>query len=400
VTGGDGGFRLARLPPGDWVVRASLKPPHDGFALEAAETCVLPGAHDLVLRLDRSREIHGHITGPGGTPPPKKLNVVMRGVRPDGGNGDVWSGTVAADGTFVIRHVGSGANMLWAWTTDAASNLALTILHDVPPGTRDLQVTLKTGGVIEGSLVDACGEPVKGGGWLYAYDGDVLVNGANLPKAGSFRSYLLPRDRVYDVTLLSASGWTGTVRGVAAGTSGLVVQGRRLPPLTGIVLLPDGSRAGAGVQVQAKAVGISADRRPGTAVHVSTDAQGRFSIPKLADFRYVVTARATSDYAPARAPGTVRPGDEVQLDLRPAERLSGRVIRANSLPAAKSTVWVVPEDAAFAGWPMKTDDDGRFALETLPAGRVRLMVDTLDGAVEVGRATVPAEEVVLTLPDR
>ena len=400
VTGSDGAFRLTRLPPGKWEVRARLDPQDDGHALEASHACVMPGARELVLILERARDIRGRITGPDGKPAPGKLSVAMRGVRPDGGNGDAWFGTVAEDGTFVISGVGSGANELWAWTSDRGSRMALTTLHDVPPGTDDMHIELEIGDVIEGSLVDDRGDPVKGRGWLYAFHGDELVNGVNLANAGAFRSYLLPRDRAYDVTLLSASGWSGTASGVAAGTSDLIVRGRLMPPLTGTVLLPDGSSAGAGVEVHVRAVGIGADERPGTAVRLRTDAEGRFSVPRLADLPYVVTASGGSKYAPSRVRGTVQPGADVQLHLQLPERLTGSVMLASSEPAVGQILWVVPEDGVSPGWPVKTDKLGHFNLANLPAVAVRFMLDTLDGAVEVGRAMVPAEDVVITLPPR
>ena len=63
-------------------------------------------------------------------------------------------------------------------------------------------------------------------------------------------------------------------------------------------------------------------------------------------------------------------------------------------------LWVLPEDRAFAGWRVSTDKRGRFNVANLPYGAVRLVLDTLDGEVEVGRAVVPAQDVVITLPAR
>jgi len=252
--------------------------------------------------------------------------------------------------------------------------------------------------VIAGSLVDDRGEPVKGGGWFYAFEGRVLVNSAMLGNDGTFRTHLMPWNHVYDITLMSASGWGGTVRGAPAGSSGLVVHGCRMPPLTGSVLLPDGSFAGEGVEVQVKAVGISADNRSGAAVRVRTGADGRFSIPGLGDFPFVVTASGGGEYGPARVPGTVRPGADVLLRLQPPQWLTGRVALASSEPAVEVALWVLPEDGVFAGWPLKTDKNGHFNLANLPAGPVRFVQDTLSGDVVVGYAVVPADDVVITLP--
>lgn len=399
-TGSDGAFRLTRLPPGNWKVWARLDAQDDRTALEASHPCVLPGASDIVLFLGRARDIRGRVTGPAGEVPPGKVSVSMRGVRPDGGHGAGWYATVADDGTFVITGVRTGTNELWAWTSDRGSRLALTTLHNVRPGTGDLHITLDIGDAIEGSLVDDRGEPVKGGGWLFAFHGDVLVNGVRLEQDGTFRTHLLSMNCVYDLTLVSTSGWSGMLRSVAAGTSDLVVRGRLMPPLTGSVLLPDGSSAGPAVEVKAQAVGIGGDARPGAVVRVRTGDDGRFSIPKLGDFPFVVTASGGGKYAPARVPGTVRPGAEVQLRLHPPQWLMGRVFLATSEPAAGEVLWVLPEDEVFAGWRLEADKKGQFKLMNLPPGPVRFMLDTLDDAVEVGRAVVPADDVVVTLPAR
>ena len=397
-SGADGGFRLTRLPPGEWQIQARVDGDGDRLAQTAQRSVVIPGEREVVLTLARARDIRGRLIDRSGKRPPGQLAVVMRGVRPDGANGTVWYGTVAADGTFVVPDVRSGANIFWAWTTDQKSQLALTILHDIQPGTGGLQVVLEPGQAIEGTVVDDRGELLAETGWLYAYDGDVLVNGVRLHGDGTFRTHLLPGPRPYDLTAVTASGWSATELGVTAGTSGLVLRTRRTPALTGSVFLPDGSAAGAGIQVEARAVGMHADKREGTAVQVQTDADGRFAISKLGNFPFVVTAKASDKYAPARVPGTVYPGSDVQLRLQEPQLLRGRAVRASSEPARRVVLWVLPEDGAFPGWSVKTDDKGHFTLR-LNGGGVRLAVETLDGTKEVGRATVPADNVIVTVPD-
>ena len=47
-------------------------------------------------------------------------------------------------------------------------------------GVKDLEIRLAKGAVIDGTLTDDRGEPSGGGGWLYAFDGDTLVNGVSV----------------------------------------------------------------------------------------------------------------------------------------------------------------------------------------------------------------------------
>ena len=94
------------------------------------------------------------------------------------------------------------------------------------------------------------------------------------------------------------------------------------------------------------------------------------------------------------------PGADVQLRLQPPHWLTGRVLLTTDEPAAGEVLWVLPEDEVFAGWRLEADKKGEFKLVNLPPGAVRFILDTLDGAVEVGRAVVPADDVVITLPAR
>ncbi len=400
-TGADGEFVIEGLPPGDAVLRAEA-PGTTGFPLRTAELGYrLPSDDRAVLVLERSRDIRGRVTDPSGNLPPGKLSVVMRGVLPSGGNGAVWSGSVEPDGSFVVPDVGSGTNVLWAWTSDRDSQLALTILRDVRPGTDGLTIALETGGSISGRLVDDSGEVMTTGGWLYAHDADGLVNSAALRADGGFQTHLLPRDRRYDITLVSNDGWSGVARQAAAGTSDLVVVAKRIPELTGQVRLPDGSAAGAGIEVRAVARGLGVIDRPGAAVRTVTDAAGRFAFSGLADFDFtVVASNHGGGHAPARAPGTHWPGSDVTLALRDGASLAARLVSEGGRPVSGQTIWIVPEDPAFWGWKQKTDEDGRFGMSTLPHGRVRLVLDTLDGEVDLGSVDVPARDLQLTVPGR
>ena len=136
----------------------------------------------------------------------------------------------------------------------------------------------------------------------------------------------------------------------------------------------------------------------GATVRVKTGSDGRFSIPKLGDFEFVVTAKG-GGYGPVRVPGTVRVGDELELHLQQPQRLTGQIVRASE-PVAGQTLWILHEDAGFEGWHVLSDDDGKFSVSGLPPGMVRFVIDTVDGHESVGRATVPAQDVLIRLPVR
>lgn len=398
-TAADGTFELTRLWPGVWQVRAQRARAQEGSQHVVTRQVALPVSGEVALHLGRTADIRGRITGPRGERPPPRVQVALRGTRPDGSYGRVWHATAAADGQFVLEDVDTGSNTFWAWTQDRDAPIALTIRRDLRPGTHDLVIALEAGAAIQGTFVDARGDAVKGGGWLYAYEGDVLINSTSFDGDGTFQTHALPVGRTYDITYIAANGWSGTRRGVAAGATGVEVQGRRMPALRGRVVRPDGSPAG-GILVTAQAVGARADTQRGIIVQGSTDADGRFALTTLGDLPYLVTAAGGSEHAPARVPGTVRAGADVELRLQPPQVLAGRVLLPSSRPAAGETIWVVPEDRVFHGWRLTLDADGRFRVTNLPAGTVRFVLESLGGMLEVGRAMIPDEDVTLTLPRR
>jgi protocatechuate 3,4-dioxygenase beta subunit len=128
---------------------------------------------------------------------------------------------------------------------------------------------------------------------------------------------------------------------------------------------------------------------------VRADAEGRFEVAGLAPGTLTVVARADG-YAPSRRKAKVGTEPvEVEVFLRSASDLSGRVHGADGRPLARATVAVEGTLAGIEGDEgyvesarAATDAEGRFTLKALPAGSVTVVVRA-DGHQRATMSAVP-----------
>jgi len=117
-----------------------------------------------------------------------------------------------------------------------------------------------------------------------------------------------------------------------------------------------------------------------------TDAEGRFTLAKVpaGSYRFVAT---DDTHAPGTSPPVTLDGmtrkDGIEIVLKPAATLSGRVVNADQTAAAYATVRVGPHDLGRMGPEVAgsmrqvvADQDGKFTLRGLPREALRVRAES------------------------
>lgn len=285
---------------------------------------------------------------------------------------------------------------------------------------RLVHLVLSTGAGLTGQLLDASDAPVggatlrlqqsQGGADPLAWSARVLDPRGPLEttsdEQGSFSWEHLPPG-TWDLAV-RAGGYAeeavpaieleeGRTRdlGLLHLTAGTALEGR--------VQDPDGAPL-AGAQIflsMSSAFFVSADEPAPDSI---SDTDGWFSIPDLRAGAQVDLEVRREGFVRRTLPGVVVAREPLSIELAPAARLAGVVLGEDG--AAVSGAFVTahqeagtagPGGRVWADLPLShapTDADGRFELEELPSGRLRLLVRA-DGwmpeertGIEVGTATV------------
>lgn len=362
------------VPPGSRVVARTATDAHGKFSIVGLEegeyllvvrfgsrvmrpVSVRPGRQALEIALQRSSTISGCVVdeGSGDALP----NVLVTAVQGTGGAGARRTGVCTDnEGRFVLRDLDTG---LWSLVARSPGSLPEsrakafvdTRVGPVEAGTRNLRIVLRRGLVIDGVIQGPDGEPWTAGARVRILPVDATGRadyaGRHYLEAaadGTFRTMGLPRG-YFDLTVEPNAGEDGTtpsslayVPGVAAGTTGLVVNlvvGRRL---TGRLVDEQGQPVTAQGLVQ-----VSPTGRPlggSGSLRATLLGGGRFTTTPLdPGAAWDVRARGFAGYGVVHLHGVAIDRDELVIVLPRGLQITGRVVDPQGRPAPADVPVVV-----------------------------------------------------------
>ena len=284
-------------------------------------------------------------------------------------------------------------------------------------GPGQLDVVLEAGIRAHGLVVDARGEPVSGAelklgrqespgdGMMFSFGGEQPEEAdaeAESDRAGRFAFADLAPGR-YALAARAPGHATATLRGLEVPESASSVDLGKVELAAGVSItgrVVDGrGQPVAGVDVFAL-TGEDADMPmlrwvlPGREPATTTAADGAFVVADRGAGERVTVAARRAGYTAASVAGVVAPNEEpVVITLREASALRGRVVDTRGEPVASARVELMVERSgggmSFRGSAgvTVTRDDGRFELEDVEPGTVRLTVRA-DGYLELARGGV------------
>lgn len=412
-SGPDGRFRLRGLRPGDLSVAAD-EPRHvlwtrENVRLARGETKALD------VPLTPGATLTGRVVDEAGRPVADAKGAVarnagraaafftaMRGARP--------SFRSRADGSFTATRLEPGENQALTVTHPEHEKTVLGGLALPPGGTKaGVLVTLRRGAVLAGTVKDGEGSPIAGAELTLTQSFAVrsgrggaravmnFAGGTDLPrgKSGADGRFELKGISPGDFTLrVQAAGWaTKTFDPVK------VARDAAAEPLA-VVLAPGATitgtvrrRTGGGAQgyfVFARPAGAPGPFGP-SGENVPTGVDGTFVLDGLeAEAAYDLSAMGGTAGPGPSLKGVVAPADGVEIVVTGTGRIEGSAVDAKSgRPLTAFDVSYEPERSggmvfrigrrgAFSGFGAKVRveaEDGRFALEDVPAGKWAVVVE-------------------------
>ncbi len=339
-SGSDGVVLMRGMPPGDYRVIANAK---DHLPSQPRQVSLPDGdLIDLTIELQRGEALAGEVVDEDGAPVVGATVIAMpRGAEPV---------TTDARGQFEVRPVWPGRTYrIEAHHPNYDQRERVT----APSGSTGVRVVVHKRGLYRGRVVTERGEPVR----QFRVDGRPV----NAPD-GRFEQPLASEgNRVFGV--VEASGYGSTMIDAPADVSdvGDVVM-RREPELSGTV------RDAQGAPVSGAAV--SCEVCEGTTV---SDERGEFTLSVPAHMGQVaITASRGSLSGTAQATLSDGRSGRVEVTLRQAVRVSGRVFTANGAPAAGVELEATHIERAER-FTAVTGQDGGYTLE-LPEGPYQFLL--------------------------
>ena len=367
-TGADGKFRLDRVPEDTTLALAAAAP---GLALEQdsqefADLSYQAGQSNVILTLKPAGAIEGRVVQEeSGTPVAGALiqSVGMgsanylRPAAPTGPEGRFQLVDVAP-GEYQLRAL-IGTNAFPDWVSDI---VAVTVESGAT--NREVKITASHGGVLEVTVRDAQGKPIKDAGVTVASPGG---RSAQTTDQGVARFRLAPGP--YTV-LGSKEGLSGQqIQAVCERdqTNRVEVSLESAPRFAGTVLDPQGKPA----------PGIAVMLFPFQQGQEMTDARGQFSLtPNVnpyggANMQRIVIARDL-DRNLAAALEVEEDTTNASVRLEPGLTLAGRVTGADGKAITNAELNLMFHTERFGtqlGAPVGVDTEGRFEIKGLPTGR-------------------------------
>lgn len=416
-SGADGRFRLATVGDGEMAIAAAAP----GFLDERRQLAPRPAGALPPIALRRAASAAGRVREPAGAPVPGAEVEV----RLDGAAGPtVLRALSGPDGAFRLRLAPDRPHRLSVHKEGYGP--AEVALVAAPPGPlRDrLEVVLRPGRPAFGVALDADGLPAHGAELALVSAGKPRVE-ARAGEDGVFRFAAVPtgtfalhaRDNGAAPIVLP-----GIVVPAGPGTWDLGTVTLAPAAITaGRVVDPEGTPV-AGAVVRALAVEDGEEGAADQAVEATAGEDGWFALTGLAPGRLVDLDVAAAGHARVRVRSVeVPPAEPLTIVLGPAASVTGTVTASDGRPVAGAVVRVSPDpapgtsdhtsgssdtSAGTSGGPTVggTDEDGRFAIDGLASGRVRVSASASGYAaareveVDLGSAEEPrAAEVEIVL---
>ena len=382
VTGKDGTFVLRGfLPEDEWF---EVEVPD--FLPQSFNVEIPPGVARVpcTFEVRRAWKASGTVLLEGKPVAGARVSTTWREIAGPKFNGAVTS----ADGTFVLESIDDPHHdSLWAWSESAG--LGCSAEFDPVGGTKEpVLIVLEPKGAAVVIVEDEAGKPVPGAS-IAAHrrsepSRELDVEGDE--RSGRPPSTMAVTDAKGEAEMsLQPGNWEFRVRaegffgvdavgdaGMGIGTPRIPVVLRRGGDLEGRVV-DDAGKPVAGATVRTNRF-RDVDRPP-----VVTGADGTFRFRTVQDEEYIVYA---SKDGWSGGPSTaVRAGKPIEIVLRPASTVRGRVLLADGKTPARAftlRLWFeATEDGKpwkDQGWPFKTEEltdaDGRFAIPDVEPGTI------------------------------
>jgi protocatechuate 3,4-dioxygenase beta subunit len=374
----EGKFTLKGLPEGSWTIWAQAP----GFA-SGTRISTKTSAGDVLLRLATGLKISGVVKDESGGP---VAGVPVRAAKMQNQQNEWWWWGEAQvytgpDGSFALSDVADGAydltvSAMWQWGREV--NVEDTKLQGVNAGRDDVVITVKTGSVIEGTIVDRDGKAIRVA-WITAQfeSGNQQNNDwssqrwAQAKPDGTFRVAGL-KPGSYTIYAYGDFKMT-TLKGVGSNTKDAKIQVEPGFAIWGRVVDTEGLSLAGWANYQVRKSG----EENWQWMNVVQPGDGNFVVLGLEQGRYDIQIMAQG-YAPAVTANVTSGDRELVVVLQKGLEMTGTVVDSSGNAAVNANVQAQQLNAPQGVQPSQagaqTDAQGNFKLTGLAAGNYRLTV--------------------------
>jgi protocatechuate 3,4-dioxygenase beta subunit len=379
-TDANGNFTVKGLQEGNYVIWANAP----GFA-SGSRANTKTGAGDVLIRLATGKKISGKVVDEAQNP---VAGVPVSAARIESGQNDEWwwgggsQVNTAPDGSFEMTELSDGTYDLTVtamWASGREVNVEDTKLQGVTAGREDVTITVKSGAVIEGTITDRDGKPIRVA-WLTAqFESPNNQNQewrstrwAQAKPDGTFRIVGL-RPGPYTIWAYG-SFKMATLKGVNAGTRDAKIVVEPGWAIWGRVVDVEGLSLASQANVQVRKSG----EENWQWFNVVQPGDGNFVVLGLDQGSYDLQLTLGGGYAPKVVTNVTAGERELVVTIETGMEVSGVVLDPQGNAVQNANVWaqqLAPAKGSVPGQgSVQTDASGAFKLIGLPAGDYRVVV--------------------------